>query len=64
MKRMELTTPTRGGKKQEQSNTEPTVAEKRKQVGQSKWAPNNEYDSESSISNSSATSSRKNRKGK
>ena len=61
---MELTTPTRGGKKQEQSNTELTVAEKKKQVGQSKRASNNEYDSESTISNSSATSLRKNRKGK
>ena len=64
MKRMDMTTPTRGGKKQEQSNTDPTVAEKGKQVGQSKRASNNEYDSESTISNSSATSSRKNRKGK
>ena len=64
MKRMELTTPTRGSKKQEQSNNEPTVAEERKQVGQSKRASNNDYDSEFTISNSSATSSRKNRKGK
>ena len=64
MKRMDMTTPTRDGKKQELSHTEPTVAEKRKQVGQSKRASNNEYDSESTISNSSATSSRKNRKGK
>ena len=64
MKRMDMTTPTRGGKKQEQSNTELTVAEKRKNVGQSKRASNNQYDSKSTISNSSATSSRKNRKGK
>ena len=64
MKCMELTTPTRGSKKQEQSNNEPTIAEKRKQVGQSKQASNNNYDSESTISNSPATSTRKNRKGK
>ena len=61
---MEMTTPTRGSKKQEQSKNELTIAEKRKQVGQSKWASNNDYDSESTISNSSATSTRKNRKGK
>ena len=61
---MELTTPTRGGKKQEQSNNELTVPEKRKQVGQSKQASNNDYDSKSTILNSSAMSSRKNRKGK
>ena len=64
MKCMDMTTPTRGSKKQEQSNTELTVAEKRKQVGQSKQVSNNKYDSKSTISNSSAMSSRKNKKGK